>query len=33
MLIEMLWPPLPKRGLTTLLRVEPKPKFRPMENE
>jgi len=33
MLMEMLRPPFPKRGLTTLLRVEPKEKFRPTENE
>lgn len=33
MLMEMLRPPLPKRGLTTLLRVEPKEKFRPIEKE
>jgi hypothetical protein len=33
MLIEMLRPPLPNLGLTTLLRVEPKEKFSPTENE
>ncbi len=33
MLMEMLRPPLPNRGLTTLLRVDPKEKFRPIENE
>jgi len=33
MLIEMLRPPLPNRGLTTLLRVEPKEKLKPAENE
>ena len=33
MLIEMLRPPLPNRGLTTLLRVEPKEKFSPTEKE
>jgi hypothetical protein len=32
MLMEMLRPPLPKRGLTALLR-EPKEKFNPTENE
>ena len=33
MLIEMDRPPLPKRGLTTLLLVEPKEKFSPTETE
>jgi hypothetical protein len=33
MLMEMLLPPLPKRGLTTLLRVEPKEKLSPTEKE
>jgi len=33
MLMEIDRPPLPKRGLTTLLRVEPKEKLKPTENE
>ena len=33
MLMDMLRPPLPNLGLTTLLRVEPKEKFSPTENE
>jgi len=33
MLMEIDRPPFPKRGLTTLLRVEPNEKLNPAENE
>jgi hypothetical protein len=33
MLMEIDRPPFPNRGLTTLLRVEPKEKLKPTENE